>query len=211
MKNCYVPSELIPTRKSLVTRLKNWDDQASWKTFFDTYWRLIYSVARRAGLNDAEAQDVVQETIISVAKKMPDFKYDPALGSFKGWLMQATHWRIQDHCRKKQYQKGSQRMPREERLQTSLLEDQPESAPFDLERAWDEEWTRNLTEAALERVRENVSPRHYQIFYLHLCKQMSARQVAKSLDVKLAEVYYAKYVVSREFRKEIESLERQIL
>src|SRR5580658_10178103 len=53
----------IPTRRSLLSRLKNWNDNESWKTFFDTYWRLIYNTAVRAGLNDAEAQDVVQDTI----------------------------------------------------------------------------------------------------------------------------------------------------
>src|SRR5262245_37419305 len=49
----------IPTRQSLLVRLKDWDDSTSWKDFFDTYWKLIYGVARKAGLTDAEAQDVV--------------------------------------------------------------------------------------------------------------------------------------------------------
>jgi DNA-directed RNA polymerase specialized sigma24 family protein len=78
--------EYLPTRQSLLQRLKNLDDQASWKSFFDQYWKLIYSVARRAALSDAEAQDVVQETIICVTKKIQGFSYDPAYGSFKGWL-----------------------------------------------------------------------------------------------------------------------------
>ena len=73
-------NEFIPTRRSLLGRLKNWDDLASWQEFFDTYARLIHRVAVKAGLNDAEAQDVVQETIIIVARKIPGFKYDPALG-----------------------------------------------------------------------------------------------------------------------------------
>src|SRR2546428_142693 len=53
--------------------------------FFDIYWRLIYGVALRAGLTDAEAQDVVQETVISVAKHLPGFRYDPKVCSFKTW------------------------------------------------------------------------------------------------------------------------------
>ena len=61
------PEATIATRASLLVRLKDREDQASWQEFFDTYWRLIYSVATKAGLNDAEAQDVVQETVISVA------------------------------------------------------------------------------------------------------------------------------------------------
>src|SRR5437667_9703979 len=77
-------NEFIPTRESLLSRLRNWDDQESWREFFDTYWRFIYGIGIKAGLSDAEAQDVVQETLLSVAKKMPGVKYDSAVGSFKG-------------------------------------------------------------------------------------------------------------------------------
>src|SRR3989454_10415663 len=73
----------LQTRWSLIGRLKDMDDQQSWQEFFDAYWKLIYSVALKAGLSDAEAQEVVQETGISVAKKMPEFKADPAAGAFK--------------------------------------------------------------------------------------------------------------------------------
>ena len=93
-------NEFIPTRRSLLSRLKNWNDQASWQDFFDTYWKLIYSVARQSGLHDAEAQDVLQEVLLAVAKKMPAFKYDPAIGSFKSWLLLITRRRITDNMRK---------------------------------------------------------------------------------------------------------------
>ncbi|HEY3913650.1 MAG TPA: sigma factor, partial [Verrucomicrobiae bacterium] len=66
--------ELIPTRATLLERMKDWGDQDCYQEFFDTYWRLIYGVARKGGLSDAEAQDVVQETMVSVAKQMPTFK-----------------------------------------------------------------------------------------------------------------------------------------
>src|SRR5882762_6651756 len=95
------PEHFIPTRRSLLNRLKNWDDQESWKDFFDTYWRLIYSVAVKAGLTQAEAQDVVQETVICVAKDIHKFRRDRALGSFKGWLRNITRWRIADQLRKR--------------------------------------------------------------------------------------------------------------
>jgi hypothetical protein len=70
----------IPTRYTLLSRLEDRGDQDSWKDFFDTYWRLIYSVAVKSGLTEAEAQDVVQETIISVARDIHKFKRDPGLG-----------------------------------------------------------------------------------------------------------------------------------
>src|SRR5437762_12030635 len=94
-------NELIPTRATLLQRLKNWQDQSSWQDFFDTYWKLIYGIARKAGLTEAEAQDVVQETMASVAKHMPTFNYNLAIGSFKAWLLNMTHWRIIGQLRKR--------------------------------------------------------------------------------------------------------------
>ena len=91
--------ELIPTRTTLLMRLKDWQDHSGWQDFFDTYWNLIYGVALKGGLTPAEAEDAVQETMISVAKHMPGFKYDPAIGSFKRWLLTMTRWRITDQLR----------------------------------------------------------------------------------------------------------------
>jgi DNA-directed RNA polymerase specialized sigma24 family protein len=68
------PDELIPTRWTLLSRLKDAADADSWQEFFDTYWRLIYGVARKAGLTEVEAQEVVQEVVIGVARKLPEFR-----------------------------------------------------------------------------------------------------------------------------------------
>ena len=70
----------LPTRVTLLSRLRDWDDRESWQEFFDTYWRLIYSTATRSGLTDAEAQDVVQEVLLGASKSLPKFKYDPSRG-----------------------------------------------------------------------------------------------------------------------------------
>src|SRR5947207_3927815 len=95
------PDDFIMTRKSLLSRLKNCDDQESWRDFFDTYGKLLYGLARKSGLSDAEAQDAVQETLMAVAKEMPGFKYDPAIGSFKGWLLEVARRRIANQFRKR--------------------------------------------------------------------------------------------------------------
>jgi hypothetical protein len=94
----------LPTRQSLLNRLRDWQDQESWAVFFEIYWRLIYGFAVKSGLSDAEAQDVVQETVVSVAKRMKDFKYDPAVGSFKSWLLLITRRRIADFHRSRMRQ-----------------------------------------------------------------------------------------------------------
>ena len=205
------PDELIPTRRSLILRLRDWDDQASWKDFFETYWKLIYSVALKAGLNDAEAQDVVQETIISVARYIPGFRYDPALGSFKSWLMRITRTRIADHFRKRRFEKGGKRFPREQAMDPGQMEAYADLGDFDLEAAWNEEWERHILANALAKVRESVNPVQYQIFYLHVCKGLPARQVAASLGVKLAEVYFAKYKVGSATKKAVQQMRDSML
>src|SRR5437870_13878823 len=130
---------LAATRRSLVDRLVNWDDQKRWQEFFDTYWKLIYSTARKAGLTDAEAQEVVQETVITVAKNIDKLKYDPAIGSFKGWQLQITPRRIADQFRKRE--PGNVKPPRsaDDRL-TATIERVPDSHVVDLDAVWEKEW-----------------------------------------------------------------------
>src|SRR5215813_1813533 len=102
MVNCLMPrDDGIPTRASLLERLKDMSDKASWDAFYEIYHQLIFSVARRAGLTESEAREVVQDTLIAVAKKMPGFTYDPAKDSFKGWLLTVVRWRIRDQFAKR--------------------------------------------------------------------------------------------------------------
>src|SRR5438477_1407960 len=203
------PDEFIPTRQSLLQRLRNWQDERGWHEFFDTYWKLIYRVAHQAGLSDAEAQDVVQETVISVAKQMEGFTYDPATGSFKAWLMRITQRRISDLLRKKHYQVGGKKFRREEALDTNIIENQPAGSSLDLDSIWDEEWRRTVMEASLQKVKSQADPKQFQIFHLHVTRGLPARQVAQRVGVTLAQVYVAKYKVSNLLRKQIKILENK--
>lgn len=202
------PDELIPTRLSLLTRLKDWEDRDGWKEFFDTYWRLVYGIAIKAGLTGSEAEEVVQETVVAVAKQMPGFRYDAA-GSFKAWLLQITRRRIVDQFRKRQpWEKDAgppsvddtSRTPTAERLPANELDLRPE---------WDEEWQRNLVDVAMRRVKARIKPRQYQIFDLYVVKEWPVREVVRTLNVNAAQVYLARHRVSRLVREELQRLERK--
>ena len=95
------PPDLIPTRKSLLGRLKDWQDNESWRDFFDTYWRLIYGFAVQRGLSHEEAQEAVQETVVAVAKSIGRFKYDPKVCAFKTWLLGVTGSKIANQFAKR--------------------------------------------------------------------------------------------------------------
>jgi RNA polymerase sigma-70 factor (ECF subfamily) len=200
--------QLIPTRETLLSRLRLLDDHTSWREFFETYWRLIYNVARKSGFTDAGAQDIVQETFVTVSRHMPEFRYDPTVGSFKGWLLQITRSRIIDALRKKHAKRGDEYVRREETLSTSLLESHPAEAGVTLDAIWDDEWHTHLLDTALERVKQHADARQFQMFYLHVLKSVPALQVARRLGAKLPEVYFAKYKISARLKKEIKRLEK---
>lgn len=200
----------IPTRETLLSRLRYLDDQASWREFFDIYWRLIFNVARKAGFSEAAAQDIVQETFVTISRHMPEFRYNPELGSFKGWMLQITRSRIIDALRRKHVKEGDQYRPREERLGTALLESLPADAVPALDAIWDEEWHAHLLEAAMACVKQSADARLFQMFHLHVIENVPALQVARRLGAKLPEVYFAKYKISARLKKETKRLGKKL-
>lgn len=199
-------NEYIPTRMSLLSRLKNWDDHESWKVFFDTYWKLIYNTAARAGLSDAEAQDVVQETVISVLKSMPSFRYDEE-GSFKQWLLRVTGWRIVDQFRKRENAAPLTRK-RSTNTGTSIMEI-ADPASLNLDKNWEADWERNLFDAAIERVKLQVDPKQYQLFDLCVFKHWPVSQIAETFKVSPTRIYMAKHRVNKLIKKEIATLQKK--
>jgi len=204
--------ELAPTRHSLLDRLRDLDDHDSWQEFFDTYWKLIYCAALKSGLPDDEAEDVVQETIIGIAHKMEKFQYEPEKCSFKGWLMHVTRRRIIDHLRKGQTRPqsvGGWTSPDDTSTGEPALQIPDRAAETAFERIWDDEWQKNLVDAAMERVKRKVKPEHYQIFHLNSVKNMPARDIAILTGVSTAKVYVVQHRVARLVKREVEAISRQ--
>jgi RNA polymerase sigma-70 factor (ECF subfamily) len=192
------------TRASLLGRLKSLGDHSSWQQFFDTYWRLIYGVALKAGLRDAEAQDVVQETIITAAKHLPCFHYDPkvtidALADYRS-APQASPVSQEDEI-----------STDDDATATALLDGLSGGTAPDLEAVWSEEWKKQLMAAAIERVKSAVRPEQFQIFKLYAIKGIPVDQVAKLLGVNAARVYLAKHRVAALVRKEVVKLEKGMI
>jgi RNA polymerase sigma factor (sigma-70 family) len=196
----------LPTRQSLLSRLRDWEDQDSWREFFETYWRLIYGVARKAGLEDAAAQDVVQETILAAARQMPGFRYDPGRGTFKGWLLQLTRRRIGDALRQR-YRHPPAAGPG---VSGDAGGPEPEGHAGDseLEALWDAEWASHLATTALLNVKARSNPKHYQVYDLLVVKEWPVREVSRTLGVNIAQVYLIRSRIGRALRDEILRLEQ---
>jgi RNA polymerase sigma factor (sigma-70 family) len=211
-------NEFIPTRGSLLRRLKNWDDQESWKEFVGMYSRLIHRIAVKAGLTDAEAQDVTQETLIIVAKKIPGFQYDPAIGSFKSWLLLITRRRIEKQLKKRLLVKVGQTScaaetpdrVSDDTKRTATVERVPDPNGFDLTAAWDTEWEKSLWDAAVARVKTQVKPKQFQVFDLYVLKEWPVKEVARALGVSVAHVYVNKHRIATMLKKALKALEREI-
>jgi RNA polymerase sigma-70 factor (ECF subfamily) len=221
-------SDLLATRRSLLTRLRDVGDQAGWQEFFDTYWKLLYRVALKSGLTEAEAQDAVQETIITVAQQMPGFRYEPARCSFKGWLLLLTRQRVAHQFRKRNKpggeahrlhagavaheislgQGGAGGTPALLSGGPATVDQLPDSKSAGFEAIWDAEWENHLFATALEEVKKKVSDRQFQIFDLYVLQNWPVREVARTLRVSVAQVYLAKHRVSMLLRKEVKRVER---
>ena len=192
------------TRRSLIARLHDWQDQRSWDEFYRTYWRLIYAVARQAGLRDDEAWDTVQETILTIAKQSRTGGYDPQKGSFKKWLWHITRWRIKDSFKNRLIETA----PGDDTTAITDAADLPNLHSESFERVWEQEWQRNIIKAATERVKMQVNPKQFQIFDYCVLRGMSTADVRRRLGVSLAQVYLAKHRVGSILRHEIEQLKQ---
>jgi RNA polymerase sigma factor (sigma-70 family) len=194
-----------PTRRSLLGRLKDWHDHDSWQEFSKIYQRLIFDTATRAGLTKVEAQEVVQETLLSVAKKIAGFNYDENVGSFRNWLLQITKRRIVDQFRKRRPQIHSSADP------GTTLDQIPDPGPHSFEAVWNEEWHVALLDMARAFVMRKVGAKQYQMFDLYVLQQQPLREVTKTLRVNAAQVYMAKYRITQLLKRELKGLQKETL
>ena len=205
------PDRFIPTRRSLISRLRNADDHESWRAFFETYWKLIYSFSIKCGCRDAEAEEVVQETIIAISKKMIEYKYDPAVCSFKGWLMHVTHCRVIDQLRKRDHRLVRTGVGSNGSLEDFALDNLPDPLGPELESVWKEEWETHIMDAAMERVKRKANAQQYQIFHLHAVRKYSTEKIAEMLSISRGQVYLAKHRITAMLKKEVKELETKLV
>ncbi len=198
-------NELVPTRVSLLARLKDLEDQASWKQFFDTYYRLLYSTVARRGVPAHETEDVVAEIVEGVARGMPEFVYDPKQCSFKTWLFRIVERRVADYFRRR----GRALPCIDADADAEELQEVPDPATLEPDKKWDTAWEENLIQAALDRVRHRANPRYLQIYIYSVLEGHSVADTARDLQTTVNDVSVAKHRIEKMLQEEGERLRKE--
>jgi RNA polymerase sigma factor (sigma-70 family) len=200
----------LHTRSSLLFRLRDWQDAASWEEFYRLYHKLVFSLALRSGLTRVEAEEVAQDVFKRVAETIHDFESNPARGTFRGWLMNLTRWRVADKFRErpKGQQQAGRREPGDDR--TSTIDRVPDANTPAPDAGWEEEWQKHVLDAAFSRLAKRVPAHHYQAFELYSRQGWSVLKVAKELSLNPATVYVISHRLTKQLKSEVEKLQSQL-
>jgi RNA polymerase sigma factor (sigma-70 family) len=195
--------ETPSTRVSLLVRLRDPRDERSWSEFVDIYTPLVYRLARRRGLQDADAADLTQDVFRAVASAIDRFDHDPARGAFRAWLFRiARNLTINALAARQRQVRGTG-----DRAVSRRLDELP-AAPTEASAEFDLEYRRRLFDWAAARVRAEVSDTEWQAFYLTGVEGREPRDVAVTLATSVGTVYSYKSRVMARLRRLIEQVER---
>ncbi len=187
------------TRHSLILRLRDPADEVAWREFASLYEPLIYQLARRKGLQDADARDLCQDVLVTVSRAADRWDPDPSKGSFRGWLSRVTRNLLINFLTRRE-EPGTGRTS-----VVDLLEAQPkfDAAATDL---FDVEYRRRLFQWAAEKVEQEFTPDTWQAFWRTAVGGETPAAVAQNLGVSIGAVYIARSRVLARLRKQIEQL-----
>jgi RNA polymerase sigma factor (sigma-70 family) len=195
-------SEPLTTRPSLLLRLRDPMDERAWGEFVEIYGPLVHRLARRRGLQDADAADLVQEVFRAVAGAIERYDPDPAKGSFRGWLSTIARNLIVNLLEARRRHPGGTGDTKVHRLlEEQPAPDSPQSALFD------DEYRLRVLDWAAGRVRDEFTDATWRAFWMTAVEGQPARQAAHDLGLSVGTVYQYKSRVVARIRREIERVE----
>jgi RNA polymerase sigma-70 factor (ECF subfamily) len=188
------------TQPSLLIRIRDPADSGAWSRFVEVYTPFIYGVLKRRGLQSADAADVAQEVMQTVAQGISRFEYDRGRGSFRGWLFSVARSRLNDHFRTRQRQPvGTGQTEVHE-----LLAAQPDCGD---DGEWERSWQQHLFDLAALRVRDQFEPATWKAFWDTAVEGKPVAEVAAELNLTPGAVYIARSRVMAKLRKIVEEID----
>jgi RNA polymerase sigma factor (sigma-70 family) len=192
------------TRPSLLVRLKAPRDERAWAEFVEIYEPLIYRVARRKGLQEADADDLTQEVLHAVAGAIERWDLNPARGSFRSWLFRITRNLIVNLMAARRRQSASYGTGGTDMV--ALLEAQPAPEGEDSV-LFEAEYRRRVFACAADRIRGSFHQTTWQAFWRTGVEGHDVNSVAVSLGLTPGAVYVARSRVMARLRQEIDQIE----
>jgi len=179
-------SHSVVTQPSLLVRIRDRADNDAWARFVEIYGPLFYGFVRKRGLQDADAVDLVQDVLRSVAGAISRLEYDPARGKFRAWLFTIVKNRLRNTLKvQARRESGSGDSAVAEQIAN-------EPAPDDWQVQWEADHQRRLFGWASEQVQAEVEDRTWQAFRKTAVDGSSGKEVARELNMSVAAVYLAK-------------------
>jgi len=192
------------TRVTLLHRLRDGKDADAWREFIRLYGPVVYGFARNRGLQDADAADLMQEVLRSIARNADKMEYDPKRGTFRGWLYTVTRNKIYNFLSgQKNRPRGSGDSGAQERL--DAVPDRADPPDAD----WDLEYQRRLSARAMDRVRHEFHAATWDAFWGTAVEGRSAAEVGGELKMTTGAVYVAKSRVLARLREEVRRIEAE--
>jgi RNA polymerase sigma-70 factor (ECF subfamily) len=189
------------TRHSLVLRLRDAGDQLAWAEFVDIYEPVIYRLARKWGLQDADAHDLCQEVFRGVAKSIERWDPDPAKGRFRSWLFRIARNRVVDSlAAQRRHARGTGRTSVQE-----MLEAHPANGELDL-REFNTELKRRVFRWAAERIQAEFAANTWKAFWRTGVENRPVASVAKELGMSEGAVYIARSRVLARLRQRVQEV-----
>ena len=191
MKNRH--PHLADTRSSLLRKIRDPDNSAAWERFFDQYAEFVFALARRSGLQAADADEVLQAVLIEVAKSIRSFEYNPEKGKFRSWLATCTHHRITDLLRVK-YRREAREVGGLDRSEehTEFILRQADPGPDQFKEMAEEEWRALVMDMALRKTKATVSPKQFGLFHAYAIEEWPIEKVMNTYGATRDQIYQAK-------------------
>lgn len=192
------------TRVTLLTRIRDGRDAEAWREFVQLYGPVVYRFARNRGLQDADAADLMQDVMRSVARNAHRMEYDPKRGTFRGWLYTVTRNKIYNFLTSQRNRpRGSGDADAHERLDATPAREDENAGP---DAEWEKEYQRRLSARAMERVQEEFQPATWKAFWETAVEGKPAAEVGAKLKMTPGAVYVAKSRVLARLRDEVRKL-----
>jgi len=189
------------TNHSLLDRLRQGPNETAWLRMVDLYTPLIRGWLKRYSVTDHDVDDLVQDVLAVVVRRMPDFQKKSQVGSFRRWLRTITVNCLRELWRSQRYRPKTSGNAEFAKI-LDQLED-PESA---LSKLWDHEHDVHVTRHLFEQIRPRFEEKTWKAFQRVALEGASVDQVAQELGMTVNAIFIAKSRVIHALREEGQGL-----